>query len=103
MGHIRFGTLPRSKQWRAFVDLLEGDAHLPQTAEAAARASESDLKRASSDPLFQFVSALLVQLPLWARAPGFEEALRGIGADPDSAGSITGLLTEVNRAGFAGG
>jgi hypothetical protein len=98
MGHIRLGTLPQSKQWRAVVDLLEGDADLPQIAEAAARASESDLKRASSDPLFQFVSALLVQLPLWARAPGFDEALRCIGADPDAAGSITGLLTEVSTA-----
>jgi hypothetical protein len=98
MGHIRLGILPQSKQWRAVVDLLGGDADLPEIAEAAARASGSDLKRASSDPLFQFVSSLLVQLPLWARAPGFDEALRGIGADPVSAGTITGLLTELSGA-----
>lgn len=98
MGHIRLGTLPQSKQWRAVVDLLEGDADLLQIAEAAARASESDLKRASSDPLFQFVSALLVQLPLWARAPRFDEALRGIGADPEAASSLAGLLTELSGA-----
>lgn len=98
MGHIRLGTLPQSKQWRTVVDLLQGDADLAEIAEAAARASETDLKRASSDPLFQFVSALLVKLPLWARAPGFDEALRGIGADPEAARSITGLLTELSGA-----
>jgi hypothetical protein len=98
MGHIRLGTLPRSKQWRAVVGLLEGDADLAEIAEAAALASEADLRRASSDPLFQFVSSLLVELPLWARAPGFDEALRGIGADPDAARSITGLLSEVSAA-----
>jgi hypothetical protein len=98
MGHIRLGTLPQSKRWRAVVDLLKGDADLPAIAEAAAHASEADLKRASSDPLFQFVSALLVQLPLWARAPRFDEALRGIGADPDAAVQLPGLLTELSGA-----
>lgn len=98
MGHIRLGSLPQSKRWRAVVDLLKGDSDLVAIADAAAHASETDLKRAASDPLFQFVSALLVQLPLWARAPGYDGALRDIGADPDAAGSVAGLLTELSGA-----
>jgi hypothetical protein len=98
MGHIRLGSLPQSKRWRAVVDLLKGDSDLAAIADAAAHASEADLKRSTSDPLFQFVSALLVQLPLWARAPGYDSALRDIGADPDAVGSVTGLLTEISGA-----
>ena len=73
MGHIRLGTLPQSKKWRDVVGLLESDAPLDAIAEAAARASEYDLKRATNDPGFQFVTSLLVRLPFLARAPGFEE------------------------------
>ena len=52
MGHIRLGTLPQSKKWRDVVALLETDAPLERVAEAAAKASETDLSRASTDPQF---------------------------------------------------
>ncbi len=79
MGHIRLGTLPRSKKWREVVDLIATDTSVEEIAEAAADASESDLALASRDPRFQFVSDLLVRLPLLARAPGFEDALADLG------------------------
>ena len=86
MGHIRLGTLPQSKKWQDVVGLLESDAPLDAVAEAAARASEYDLKSAASDPGFQFVTGLLVRLPFLARASGFEDVLAvfqvtGVGAD----------------------
>lgn len=98
MGHIRLGTLPQTKKWRAVIDLLQGDAAMEEVAEAAAAASEEDLRRASSDPVFQFVSSLLVQLPLWARAPGYEDALSRTGIDATAARSVTGLLSELSTA-----
>lgn len=70
MGHIRLGTLPRSKRWREVVGLLEADAPLDMVAEAAAKASERDLPLASNDPQFQFINLLLVRLPLLARGAG---------------------------------
>lgn len=79
MGHVRLGTLSQSKKWRDVIGLLNSDASLEDVAEAAARASERDLGRASNDPSFQFVTGLLVRLPLLARAPGFEQALAEIG------------------------
>lgn len=60
MGHIRLGTLRRSKKWRDVIGLLDSDADIEAIAEAAARASELDLKRASDDPFFQSVTQLLV-------------------------------------------
>ena len=79
MGHIRLGTLPQSKKWREVVALLNSGAPLEQIAKASADASERDLKSASYDPLFQYVSSLLVTLPLQARSPSFIEFAADLG------------------------
>ena len=98
MGHIRLGTLPQSKKWRDGVRLLDSSAPLEDVAEAAARASDSDLRRASEDPNFQFVAQLLVTLPLLARAPEFEAAMADLGIDRAALGSVTALLAGLNNA-----
>lgn len=98
MGHLRLGTLPQSKKWREVVGLIESDASIDAIAEAAAMASELDLSRASEDPRFQFVSALLVRLPLLARTPGFEDALTDLGVGEDALSSVTGLLAGLELA-----
>jgi hypothetical protein len=66
-GHIRLGTLQRSKKWLDVIDLLETGSHVENTSEAAARASERDLKCALDDLFFQFVTKLPVKLLLLAR------------------------------------
>ncbi len=98
MGHIRLGTLPQSKKWRDVVRLLDSSALLEEVAEAAANASETDLRRASEDPNFQFVTQLLVKLPLLARAPGFEAAMANLGIEASALGSVTGLLAGLDDA-----
>lgn len=98
MGHIRLGTLPQSKKWRDVVRLLETDAPLDAVAEAAARASEHDLKRSTDDPGFQFVTGLLVRLPFLARAPGFEDVLADLGIGPDNLSSLPAFLAGLNSA-----
>ncbi len=98
MGHIRLGTLSRSKKWRDVVGFLESDAPLDVIAEAAAKASELDMSRASNDPRFQFVGSLLVRLPLLARAPGFEQALADLGVGENALSSVTGLLAGLELA-----
>ena len=98
MGHIRLGTLPQSKKWRDVVGLLETGAPLDAVAEAAARASEVDLNRAANDPGFQFVTGLLVRLPILARTPGFEDFLSDLGAGDDSLASVPALLAGLSNA-----
>jgi hypothetical protein len=96
MGHIRLGTLPQSKKWLDVIGLLDAAAALEDIAEAAAKASENDLRRMSDDPNFQFVTQLLVRLPLLARAPDFESEMAALGMGPDALGSVTGLLAGLN-------
>jgi hypothetical protein len=98
MGHIRLGVLPQSKKWRDVVGLLETDAPLELVAQATANASSRDLALASKDPRFQFVSDLLVRLPLLARAPGFEDALADLGVKTAELGSVSGFLAGLDRA-----
>ena len=98
MGHIRLGTLHRSKKWLEVIELLDTFADIESIAEAAARASETDLKRASDDPFFQFVTQLLVRLPLLARAPGFEAEMADLGLSSESLSSVTGMLSGLNEA-----
>ena len=98
MGHIRLGTLPRSKKWQEVVALLEAEAPLERIAEASAIASERDLSRASADPQFQFVANLLVTLPLQARSPEFANYLDHLGMNVGDLASVTDLLTGLSRA-----
>ena len=98
MGHIRLGTLSRSKKWRDVVELLGSNASLEDVAEASARAAERDLARASNDPSFQFISKLLVELPLLARSPDFYESLGEMGFGQNPTDSVPKLLSEISGA-----
>ena len=98
MGHIRLGTLSQSKKWRDVIGLLDSDASLQDVAAAAAHASERDLSRASDDPSFQYVTSLLVQLPLLARAPGFESAMADLGVDEGALQSVPALLASLSHS-----
>jgi hypothetical protein len=100
MGHIRLGTLPTSKKWREVVELLSGNASLEEIASAAARAAELDLKRASGDPVFQYVAKLLVELPLMARMPASDaDAFDSVApVNVTSPESVTALLSSINEA-----
>lgn len=98
MGHVRLGTLPNTKRWRANMEFLRLGASAEEIAEAAALASERDLTRAPSDPVFQFVTSLLVQLQLMARAPGFEQSLDRIGVPAGATQSVPELLSALSAS-----
>ena len=95
MGHIRLGTLSTSKKWREVVALHEDGADLEQIAASAATASKRDFSHAVDDPVFQFASRILVELPLMARSPGFREYLQDLGCSLENAESLTGVLSEL--------
>ena len=74
MGHVRLGTLPMTRKWQRVVELISDGGSVEEVARASAIAAEYDLKRAASDPVFLYVARLLVELPLAARGPDFEQA-----------------------------
>ena len=98
MGHVRLGTLPTTKKWRGVVDRIAGGGSVEEVARASAVAAENDLQGAASDPVFLCVARLLVELPLAARGPGFEEALARLGRPGGAPRSLVDLAAAVSDA-----
>ena len=98
MGHVRLGTLPTTRKWQRVVELISDGGSVEEVARASAIAAEYDLKRAASDPVFLYVARLLVELPLAARGPDFEQALERLGLSPAAPRSLTELAAAVSDA-----
>jgi len=76
MGHIRLGTLSRSKKWLQVVEELAAGADVGAIAGASAEAAEVALSGATDDPIFGNALWLLTQIPLAARGPSQNCLLR---------------------------
>jgi hypothetical protein len=68
MGHIRLGTLPRTRKWIQVLDLIGGGAGTPDVAAATMDASQRGLISAAKDPGLVYTVWLLTQVPLAARS-----------------------------------
>jgi hypothetical protein len=98
MGHIRLGRLPRTRQWKQVVALIEGGAGAAQLANATITAAEKGLNLAAEDKGLVETIWLLSQLPLAARTGEFANALRKAGLDiSDSPGlmEIVGATSDA--------
>lgn len=79
MGHNTLGVLPRSVRWREVVASLQTGTEDREVVAASARAAETDLLRAGSDPVFIEAVRLLLSIPFAARSEDFGRALRDAG------------------------
>ena len=98
MGHIRLGTLPRTRKWNEVLDLIGGGAGAPDVAAASMAASERGLASAAKDPALVYSVWLLTQIPLAARGDDFSARLQTLGLEV----GFTPSLLEVVGA-FAAG
>lgn len=76
MGHVRLGTLPKSRKWRQVVELLVEGAGAAEIAAASTDAAEHALRIAAKDPALVRAFWLLTQIPLAARTADFPAALQ---------------------------
>ena len=84
MGHIRLGTLPRTRKWIEVLDLIGGGAGSLEVAAATMDASDRGLAGAAKDPGLVHSVWLLTQIPLAARSDDFAgrlQQLPGLGLD----------------------
>ena len=98
MGHIRLGTLPRSKKWLQVVDELKIGADIGTIASASAEAAEAALSDAADDPILGNALWLLTQIPLAARGPDYTRDLAALGLDLSGAPSLFDLTSAVSNA-----
>lgn len=98
MGHVRLGSLPRTRRWQQVVGLIAAGAEPDQVASATLTTAEQALKRAYDDIGLTETVWLLTQLPLAAREENFVSALRSRGIDVSDAPSLAEITCAVADA-----
>jgi hypothetical protein len=88
MGHIRLGTLPRTRQWIQVLDLIGGGAGTPEVAAATMDASQRGLIGAAGDSGLVYTVWLLTQILQAARSEDFVARLRKLGLGVSDAPSL---------------
>lgn len=102
MGHVRLGTLPRSKKWEQVVALIGAGSDASQVAAATMEVVQERLKALSDDPALVRSFWLLLQVSQASRTEGnFAVALSDAGvpvsgATPTAADLAAGLTTAVD-------
>lgn len=79
MGHQHLLNLPKTREWRAVVELLVGGADVAAIAAATSQAAEKSMIEASADPAVRHSFFLLTQIPIAAGNADFVRALRRLG------------------------
>lgn len=100
MGHVRLGTLPRSRKWEQVVALVAAGSDASQVAAATMEAAQDRLKLLSDDPALIRSFWLLLQVSQLSRQEGdFVQALAGIGiVVPDTRPTAADLAAGLTRA-----
>jgi hypothetical protein len=100
MGHVHLATLQATPRWKEVVELLSSGASVEDVVAASAHAAEAELASATDSPVLVEAVRLLAVLPQAARAPGFGDALRGLGLlmrdDPLLADLTLGVATALD-------
>jgi hypothetical protein len=98
MGHVRLGTLPRTRNWIQVLDLVGGGAGAPAVAAATMNAAQRGLEAAAQDKGLVYSVWLLTQLPVAARSADFEGRLRELGLNVSRSASmleVTGAFADA--------
>jgi len=101
MGHIRLGTLPKTRRWREVVELLDDSPGLTGALVAAITdAADSRLRRLASDESLNYAFWLLTRVAFSARSGNFPAQLERLGIEGDANRStlaLIGALTDKVR------
>lgn len=106
MGQSRYGPLPRTRNWRRVVELLDrgSSVHTEDIALAALRAARAKISSQRNNPVLSHCISLLVQLPLAAKGNNLAEFLEELGIPRDASGSpanlLAGLSSHLSRFSF---
>jgi hypothetical protein len=110
MGHIRLGTIPKSRSWTAVVASLGGPARLstveetlapdvvvPEVARKALTAARAGITKAKKDEGVGYTFYLLAQVALASRDETWLAKLRDLGLSLSPESSIIDLTTEFQK------
>lgn len=79
MGHVRLGSLPRSRAWKEVVGLITAGADVSQIANATIRAADKAFSFVFNDEGFTEAVWLMTQLAIAAKKDNFNDHLQSVG------------------------
>jgi hypothetical protein len=98
MGHIRLGSLSRTREWRDVVELIAAGADVRQVAAATIKAAEAAFSFVNNDGGYNQAVWLMTQLGLAAGQKKPLEYLRAQGVDVPDNTSLPGIVVAITEA-----
>src|SRR3712207_3503264 len=110
MGHIRLGTIPKTRKWTAVVAAVAGGGEqgarsdyapaidIERIATQTLDATSTGLEKAISDVGLRYTFYLLTQLVLATRRKNWQDSLKDIGINLSPDATLFDLTTEVQSA-----
>ena len=98
MGHVRLGSLPRSRAWKEVVGLITAGADVSQIANATIRAADKAFTFVLNDEGFTEAVWLMTQLAIAAKKENLGEHLQSLGVNLPQDTSLPDLSAAVSEA-----
>lgn len=99
MGHIRLGTLPKSRPWRQVLAELDSpQINASAVASAVANAAQAQLANLKGDPALTYCFWTLARVLSAARGPDFASGLTEAGISSEGITSGAALVARVAKA-----
>lgn len=97
MGHLRLGTLPKTRPWKKVIGLLDNDpSNVPAIASATIQAARDELDKLRSEPSLGYCFWLLTRITWSARQLDFATRLEDIGIDLAGSESTLSFVSAVS-------
>jgi hypothetical protein len=97
MGHVRLGTLPKTRAWKEVIRLIVDGADAASIADATMRAADKAFEIIQGDKGFSEVVDLLTQLAIAARRDDSTQYLESLGIRLTPQSSLAELGIVLNR------
>ncbi len=97
MGHVRLGSLPRSRAWKEVVGLITAGADVSQIANATIRAADKAFTFVLNDEGFTEAVWLMTQLAIAAKKENLGEHLQSLGVNLPQDTSLPDLAAAVSE------
>jgi len=98
MGHVRLGSLPRSRAWKEVVGLITAGADVSQIANATIRAADKAFSIVLNDEGFTEAVWLMTQLAIAAKKDNFNDHLQSVGINLPQDSSLPDVAAAVAEA-----
>ena len=98
MGHVRLGSLPRSRAWKEVVGLITAGADVSQIANATIRAADKAFSFVLNDEGFTEAVWLMTQLAIAAKKDNFNDHLQSVGINLPQDTSLPDVAAAVAEA-----